>query len=136
MLETVREYGLEVLSMSGEMEATRQAHATYYVTLVEEAVQGLKSTQQAEWLERLEQEHDNVRATLSWMLEPAQAGPGIEMALRLVVALHAFWEVRGHYREALAYLEQVLASSGGVVTPMRAKALWAVGGLRHVSGRL
>ncbi len=124
MLETIREYGLEVLSTSEEMEATRQAHATYYVMLVEEAVQGLKSTQQAEWLERLEQEHDNLRATLAWMLEPAQAGPGIEKALQFVVALHAFWEVRGHYREALSFLEQVLASSGGVVNPMRAKALW------------
>ena len=80
MLETIREYGLEVLFSSGEMETTRQAHATFYITLAEERAQGLKSPQQAEWLERMEREHDNVRATLSWLLEPAQVGPGIEMA--------------------------------------------------------
>jgi len=134
MLETIREYGLEVLFSSGEMETTRQAHATFYVTLAEESAQGLKSPQQAEWLERLEREHDNVRATLSWLLEPAQAGSGIEMAWSLCETLVIFWEVRGLYREALAYLEQVLARSGGVATPMRARALRALGDFATYQG--
>ena len=83
MLETIREYGQECLAASREMDTTREAHAAYYLALAEEAAQGFKGPQQAEWLERLEREHDNLRATLAWMLEPAQAGPGIEKALRL-----------------------------------------------------
>jgi len=125
LLETIREYGLEALSTSREMEVLRQAHAAYYLSLVEEAARGLQGSQQAEWLERLEREHDNLRATLSWSLEPKQSEPNSEIALRLCEKLVMFWEVRGLYREALAYLEQVLASSGGVVTPLRARALKA-----------
>ena len=109
--------------------------------------EGFKGRQQAEWLARMEREHDNVRATLAWMLEPAQAGPGIEKALRLVVALHAFWDVRGHYREALSYLEQALARSEGVTASVRARALKSAGqlcpcawvilmGQRHGFGRV
>jgi predicted ATPase/class 3 adenylate cyclase len=59
MLETIREYGLECLAASGEMEATRQAHADYYLALAEEAKAKLEGPQQAVWLER---EHENLRA--------------------------------------------------------------------------
>jgi predicted ATPase len=125
MLETIREYGLEVLSTSGEMEAARQAHAAYYLMLAEEAARELKGPQQAVWLERLEQEHDNLQATLSWSLEPKQAGSRSEIALRLVVALEEFWVVRGLYSEARAFLEQVLVGSAGVATSARVRALRA-----------
>jgi predicted ATPase/class 3 adenylate cyclase len=63
MLETIREYGLECLAASGEMEATRQAHADYYLALAEEAK--LEGPQQAVWLER---EHENLRAAMQWLL--------------------------------------------------------------------
>ena len=68
MLETIREYGLECLTASGEMEATRQAHAAYFLALTEEAEPTLFGAQQAVWLERLEREHDNLRAALWWSL--------------------------------------------------------------------
>jgi predicted ATPase len=51
MLETIREYGLEVLAASGEMESTRQAHALYYVRLSEEAEPELAGPRQVIWLE-------------------------------------------------------------------------------------
>jgi predicted ATPase len=69
MLETIREYGLEALEASGGVEATRQAHAAYYLRLAEEAELGIRSPLQTLWLERLEREHDNLRAALRWMLE-------------------------------------------------------------------
>src|SRR5207248_9957277 len=77
MLETIREYGLECLAASREMEATRQTHATYYLALAEEGAPKHTGPQQAVWLERLEREYGNLRAALQWSLEPAQAGPGI-----------------------------------------------------------
>ncbi len=64
MLETIREYGLECLVASEEMEFTRRAHALYYLALAEEAEPepGLVGSLQVVWLERLEREHDNLRA--------------------------------------------------------------------------
>src|SRR5438067_9139270 len=69
MLETIREYGLERLAASGEMEATRQAHATYCLQLSEQAELELGGPQQTAWLEQLEREHDNLRAALQWTVE-------------------------------------------------------------------
>ncbi len=87
MLETVREYGLEVLAASGEMETMRQAHATYYVALAEKAEPELHGPQQAIWLERLEREHDNLHTAMHWLQEQGKTAHSIEMALRLVGAL-------------------------------------------------
>src|SRR5207248_6851671 len=69
MLETIREYGLEALETSGEMEAARLAHAAYYLRLSQQAEPKLEGAQQAIWLERLEREHDNLRAAMQWSLE-------------------------------------------------------------------
>jgi len=88
MLETIREYGQEKLNTSGEMESTRQAHALYYLSLAEDAEIEIGGARQAAWLERLEREHDNLRAALRWSLEQAtnegsKAEHNKEGALRL-----------------------------------------------------
>src|SRR5215469_1347237 len=90
MLETLREYGLECLAMQGEMESTQQAHAEYYLALAEQAEPHLKGAEQGRWFARLEQEHDNLRATLRWSLEPEKVEHRSEMALRLGAALGQF----------------------------------------------
>jgi len=108
MLETIREYGLELLAASGELEVTRQAHAEYYLKLAEEAEQKLKSAQQVIWLERLELEHDNLRAALNWLLERQE----VEIALRLAAALCQFWSIHGHLHEGRQRLEGILSSIG------------------------
>ncbi len=72
MLETIREYGLEALVTSGEMEASRQAHANYYLELAEEAEPEFAGPRQAMWLERLNMEHENLRAAMHWLLEQAE----------------------------------------------------------------
>ena len=93
MLETIREYGLECLAASKELEDTRQAHAQYYLALAAQVEPELSGPQQAEWLERLEREHDNLRAALHWSLEQGEAGHSMETALRLgrpgVIKRHA-----------------------------------------------
>ena len=124
MLETIREYGLEALSNIGELEAARQAHAAYYLALAEKAALGFKMPQQAAWLERLEREHDNLRATFSWALEPSQTGSRLAMAIRLGDALEEFLQVRGFYSEARTFLEQLVERSEGVATSVRAKILY------------
>jgi predicted ATPase/class 3 adenylate cyclase len=134
MLETIREYGLEALAASGEMEAMRQAHALYYVALAEKAEPELGGPQQAVWLERLEQEHDNLRAALRWSLERGAEGHSSEIALRLAGALRRFWEVRGHWSEGWTFLERALALSKGVTVPVQVKALKAAAHVAYARG--
>jgi len=132
MLETIREYGLEALAVGGEMEAIRQAHAEYYLRLSEKAEPELGGAQQAVWLERLEQEHDNLRVALRWSLERGEEGHGSEIALRLAGALWRFWEVRGHWSEGRTFLEQALAVSKGIAVPVQVKSLKAAAHLAFV----
>jgi len=135
MLETIREYGLERLVISGEADATRQAHAMYYLALAEEADAQLSSPQQAVWLERLEREHDNLRAVITWSLETAEDAAQRQVALlRLGVALVEFWHVHGYYSEGRNVLESALAGSEGVAAPLRAKALSAAAMLVTLQG--
>ena len=108
MLETIREYGREALTVRGEVEATRQAHAVYYVALAVAAEQEWESPQEAVWVARLEQEHDNLRAAMSWLLERREA----EMALRLGAALWWFWQENGSYHEGWSFLEQTGGKRG------------------------
>ncbi len=129
MLETIREYALECLESAGETEAIRQAHAAYYLALAEEAAPELQGPQQATWLERLELEHDNLRAALEWFIERGGPGSSREMALRLGGALSEFWIVRGLFSEGRTFLERVLAGSEGVGASMKAKALSATANL-------
>jgi len=129
MLETIREFGLEALARSGELEATRQAHAVYYLQLAEAAWPELFGPQQDVWFHRLEQEHDNLRAGLNCLLERGEARERIEMALRLGVALGHFWWVRSHTHEGWVFLERALAKSEGVSVSVRAAALDSAGSL-------
>ncbi len=135
MLATIREYGLECLAAQGEMEAIQRAHADYYLALAQEAEKELGGAQQAVWLEKLEQEHENLRAALNCFLEQGEA----TSALRLCAAIWWFWSVRGHVSEGRNFLERALTvgvSLAGtlsgeqvtqVATVVRAKALNAAG---------
>src|SRR2546423_12613711 len=98
------------------MQPTRQAHAVYYLALAEKAEPALFGAQQAMWLERLEQEHDNLRAALAWLLEQAEAmedgqsaRDAREMALRLGPAARRVWMIHGHYTERRNFLERAVA---------------------------
>ena len=132
MLETISEYGQACLASSGEAEATRQAHAEYYLALAEEAEPRLLSAEQVQWLERLEQEHDNLRAALSWLLEKEQ----IELALRLGRGLWSFWVFHDHLGEGQRWFEKALNASNGVVASVRARAIYAASSLAYYGGDL
>lgn len=134
LLETIREYGLECLTSNGEMERVRQAHAEYYLWLAEGAETGPGQPQQAVWLERLEREHDNLRAAMQWSLEDSTSGGDSrerrwEMALRFGQALRSFWVVHGYWSEGRTFLDRALAASEGNETVVRMKALAAAASL-------
>ena len=125
MLEPIRQYARERLEESGEAQAMERTHAEYFLALAEEAEPRLWESGDKAWFGRLEREHDNIRAALSWTLEYGEA----ELALRLSGALRWFWRARGYHGEGRRWLELALSEEGRTSAEARAKALDGVGWL-------
>lgn len=102
LLHVIREYGMELLISSGDLDQTRNALAVYYLRLAEEAEPALKGPMQALELHRLEPELENFRAALNILLEHNET----EAALRLAIALQQVWMLGGYMNEGLYFLEQ------------------------------
>jgi predicted ATPase/class 3 adenylate cyclase len=130
LLETVRQYGRHRLEEAGDAPGARRRHLDWYLTLAERAVPEMTGPNQLAWLERLEQNHDNLRAALEWSLAGADTAP----ALRLAAALHGFWDIHNHFAEGRAWLDRVLSMTGAVAPAPRAKALVAAAHLAHRQG--
>ncbi|HZO28908.1 MAG TPA: tetratricopeptide repeat protein [Chloroflexota bacterium] len=128
MLETIREYGLELLVSAGDEPEARQRHAAYFLALAEGTVPTTGTPISRAWLDRLDQEHDNVRAALSWY---ATADP--QTGVRLAVSLWPFWRARAHYSNGRRWLETLLARAPDA-TAWRARALWGCGVLARDLG--
>jgi len=133
LLETLREYALEQLVASGELEATHRAHAEFYVAFAERAEHEQSSPRQRLVWDRLTEEHDNIRAALRWCQEMGEGDRG----LRLAGAMHMFWHLCGHIGEGRAYAQRLLAlPAASQVTVARGKALFTAGGLARIQGDL
>ena len=118
LLETVRQYGREKLSESGEEGHLRERHAGYYLALAAKAEPELKGAGQVEWLKRFEREHDNLRAAISWSLERRN----LQDAAQLGWALWLFWWIRGHFAEGRRLMEEALSVNGSAAMPASARA--------------
>jgi non-specific serine/threonine protein kinase len=126
-LETIREYGLEQLEQQSELLSLRRWHVLYFLALAERAEPALRGHEQAAWMDRLEAEHDNMRAALEWSLADASA---VEATLRLASSLAWFWTGRTHLGEGRRWLERSLARDGGSAAA-RLKALNGVAWIAH-----
>jgi predicted ATPase/class 3 adenylate cyclase len=104
LLETIRQYAREKLWAAGEGELMRQQHLAYFVDLAERAEPNLRAFDMVMWLDRLEDELENIRVALEWALES-----DIEAQLRLANALLWFWQIRGHKNEGIAWWERGLS---------------------------
>jgi predicted ATPase len=117
MLETIRGYALERLAETGELDRTRHKHAEHYAVFAERAQEQLTGPVQLATLDRLEAEHANLLAALSWSLETTADEPvGGERAssgLRLVQALAPFWYRHGHAIEGRRWLQQAMGLTAG-----------------------
>jgi predicted ATPase/class 3 adenylate cyclase/DNA-binding CsgD family transcriptional regulator len=136
MLQLLREFGLEQLEGAGETEATREAHAAYYLQLAEQPLStGNPARQQKQWHERLGQEHDNLHAALSFLLKRAQGEKeerrqsAALRSLRLCLALSEYWRRRGTVREAVTFFERSLQNRAGIEEALLAEALYRLGRL-------
>lgn len=118
MLSTIREYALERLAESGEEFATRRAHAAYYVVLAEECGEELST--HPERAERFDNEHQNFRAALEFLIRTGDADWG----MRLGSALFHFWELRELFAEGRTFWDRLLKLQGLVQLKMRARLLF------------
>jgi predicted ATPase/transcriptional regulator with XRE-family HTH domain len=123
MLETIREYALERLEDSGEEAIIRRQHAIYFLSLAEQAATELKGAHRTAWLNRLEDEHDNLRAALRWAKEHRE----VPIGLRLAVALEQFWELRSYLGEGARWLAELLAIAEDEEPELKAAALRIAG---------
>jgi predicted ATPase/class 3 adenylate cyclase/Tfp pilus assembly protein PilF len=115
MLESVQQYGEERLQESGETTGTRDRHLFYFRSLAEAAEPHLAGQDQLEWLNRLETEHDNMRAALNWGLKQED-----EAVPHVCVALLRFWSARGYLTEGRRWCEAALAMDAALAADIRA----------------
>jgi predicted ATPase len=104
LLETLRQYALGKLKDSGEADDVRKGHAEYFLEMAEQAAPHLRRRGQVEWMEKLETDHENFRAAMSFTDEHEMS----QITARLAAALHWFWFVRGHKEEGDEWLGPLL----------------------------
>ncbi len=127
MLETIRSYALERLSINGEMEALRAQHAMYYGDIIANKMGFIQlyTADAVQWLNWLEHEHDNIRATLAWCLTNLQ---GVELGAGLISLLFWFWYRRGYFIEGVMWADRFLTSPFmQAESPSRVMALMSSG---------
>jgi predicted ATPase/class 3 adenylate cyclase len=132
MLETLREYALEQLAASGDVENLRRAHADYYQRLTETAEPNLTGASQVEWFNRLETEHHNIEAALEWFIH----GGNFEGAGRMAAVLWRVWGAHSRLSVGSQWAEQVLAHADALTTLVRAKVTHGAGRLQYLQYHL
>jgi len=130
MLELVRAFALEQAAAAGIADETADQHARHFCAMAEQAAPNLHGPDAVGWLDRLESENANLRATLDWLTSER-----VSDALRMAGSLVWFWEPRGYRIEARHRLDQVLAAAPAD-DPERCRALVAVGRLAERVGDL
>jgi predicted ATPase len=128
MLETIREFAIEQATIAGRWPALRAAHAEAYLEFADRVGPMAMSAEKREWLDRLEEEHDNLRAAIAWALETGDAAK----ALRIGARLWRFWQMRGYLAEGLERVTAALDLPTSHDHPqLRADALDAAAGLAY-----
>jgi len=120
MLELIRDYAWEKLKESSREGLIRERHANFFLALVHEAAPKLKGSEQKVWLERLEEEHNNLRSALKWFVQRAEEGDEVsaESGVRMAGALWGFWDTHGFISEGREWLRKMIELSG---TPTNAR---------------
>jgi len=106
LLGTIRRYSRDRLRASGRWQEAHDRHASHFLKLAESAAAGLEGLSQVTWLDRLEAEHDNLGAAMSWFLDQDQPG----LAHQLGAATWRFWWLRGHAEEFARYGQAIVAN--------------------------
>ncbi len=119
MLETVREYAAEVLAAAPDADDIRWRHARWMAAFAERADARLEEADQGVWLDRLVDEHDDIRLALAWSIARADA----DLALTIAGSSAAFWWIKGHWTEGSRWLSTALSLPASRDEARRARAL-------------
>ena len=130
MLETVREYALDLLDELGEGAIYRDRHAEHYAEVAEAGEDEHPASGSGAAWRQLEAEQDNFRAALGW----SRASGTVELELRLVGALAYFWATSDHLLEGRDWIADALQHADDVPAPLRAKALAGAALVAHSLG--
>ncbi len=130
MLETIRQYGMSLLETLGEAGTVRRQQLEYFLDLAQRAEPFLTGPDQAEWLDRLDRDHQNVTAVMDWALESGE----VEKAVRLGSAMWWFFWLRGHFAEMRTRLELALQRGSDLPSSLRADLLVAIGAIATMDG--
>ena len=123
MLETIREFALERLEETGGSDDARDRRSAYFLEFAELAKPELEAWSSSIWLDRLQADHDNIRAVLGDALARGRA----EVALRIGGAISGFWLARGYWSEGRRWLESAIAQSTGSDRLVRFEAVSSAG---------
>lgn len=125
LLRTIQEYALEQLAGYDELSLMREQHAAHYTGVAKRAVGVVSGPDWERWLERLDREHDNLRAALNWSLTQDR----LTMAYQIGAGMWRFWATRGHFFEGRRWLDRILAAKGDAPANLQAEVLNGAGGL-------
>jgi predicted ATPase/class 3 adenylate cyclase len=127
MFDAIREYAAEMLQANGECDAIEERRSRAFLELAESAAPQLAGADQRRWLDRLEREHDNLRATIMW----AANKPDPDLAIRVAFALWRFWQQRGYLNEAQTRLDDLHGRGWDLAPLLRARLAEARGGVAY-----
>lgn len=128
--EIIRQFAYEALMLSGEENAIRDRHQKYFMALSENAENSLKGEYFLAWINRLEEERENLRKALVWSFEMQN----FEIHARLASALARFWVIRGPMTEGEKWINLIISRSSILPIRLRAKVYWAAGFLAFSEG--
>jgi non-specific serine/threonine protein kinase len=124
MLTTIREYAAELLDGSDDAHSTRERHLKWVLDLATRAEPELIGPDQAQWIRRLDAEHDNVRAALIWALDHYP-----EVGMRLASKLWRYWATRSLLTEGHTWLNRFLNAPFDADDAVRGTAFGSLGNL-------
>ncbi|HET9660942.1 MAG TPA: helix-turn-helix domain-containing protein, partial [Thermomicrobiales bacterium] len=130
LLDTIREFALQTLRETNELDQARAAHAHWHVVLVENQIASIDTESTSIMLDRLRNEHDNILEALAWSVRSGQA----ELAVRLSGALWFYWYIQGLWSTGILWIKTALALDGPVPVLPWAVAWNALGFLAHYQG--
>jgi predicted ATPase/DNA-binding CsgD family transcriptional regulator len=133
LLETIRQYCLDRLDGAGETNFALRQRFAYYFQLAEDSAAHIGGPDQGDWITRVEQDHDNLRAALAWAIQVGRT----DEAARLALSMTAFWRKRGFQHEGLRWLQQILTLDATQPMPeaLRPQIFLALGAMAHLAGQ-
>lgn len=136
MLETIRQYARNKLIQSGEIEEFRNRHLTYFADFCTSISKELWRSDQVKWMDRLEEEHDNLRAALEWSMYEGCGEDHVVAGMQIATSIFVFWLVRGYWSEGLQWMLKIyeIPSIDKITENVKSRLIYSIGFLTKEIG--